>query len=70
MEVKNGGRAGGENSQPTKFRRFQKFATLQNFSSGPFFFSLWLQFPSDFSRELRVRLGFFVLVLIRQFWLD
>ena len=63
MEVKNGGRAGCEILQPTKFCRLRKFATLQDFCNGPFFFSLWFQFPSDFSRELRVWLGFFVLGL-------
>ena len=63
MEVKNGGRAGCENSQPAKFCRLKKFATLQDFCNEPFFFSLWLQFPSDFNRELQVQLGFFVLGL-------
>ena len=54
-----------EISQVAKFYRLWKFATLQDFCSEPFFFNLWLQFPSDFSRELRVRLGFFVLGFTR-----
>ena len=68
MEVKNGGRVGCEISQAAKFYRLQNFATLQDFYSGPFFFSLWLQFPSDFNRALRVRLGFFMFGLTRKFW--
>ena len=54
--------------QPAKIRRLRKFTILQDFCSGPFFFSLRLQFPSDFSRELQARLGFFVLGLTRKFW--
>ena len=70
MEVKDGGRAGCENSQPVKFRKLRKFATLQNLCNGPFFFSLWLQFPYDFNHKLRVHLGFFMLELTRNFLPD
>ena len=41
--------AGCKNSQPAKFYKLRKLATLQNFCSGPISFSLWLQFPFNFS---------------------
>ena len=61
-----------EAEQVANFRNLQN---LQNFASGKNsqpanFFSLWLQFLSDFSRELQVRLGFFVLGLTLKFWPD
>ena len=54
--------------QLAKFYELRKFATLQDLCIGPFFFSLWLKFPSDFSHDLRARLGFFVLGLTQKFW--
>ena len=48
-----------------KAEEVAKIRNLQNFCSGPLFFSFRLQIPSDFYREIRVRLGFFVLGLTR-----
>ena len=56
---------GGQMEVNVEAEQVAKIRKLRNFYNGPLFFSLRLQIPSNFCRELRVRLGFFVVGLTR-----